>query len=144
MREISLSEFKRMKAATNRKLFLSFSIMLDGTMRINGKLKDKLTTNCINVFSIPDGTVVAIQSVESDAPDACRVSKDGNVKVPELQIDLEAANIKLPARYLAEWNDKLAFWQAEIDKEYCFRAAHKPDAKKKTNKTPHHRRKLPN
>lgn len=134
MREIDFSEFKRMKVTPNNKNVLAFSIMLDGTMRINSKLYKKRTTDYINVFSIPDGTIVAIKYVESDAPDACRVGTDGNAKVPALKEDLEAANIKLPARYIAEWCEKHEFWQAEINERYSFRPAKKKSTREKTNK----------
>lgn len=120
MKEINFSQFKLMKVAPKRATILAFTVMLDSTMRINGKLKEKLQSNYINIWSGPDGTVVLLGEAAADGLEACHVAKDGKVSIGELLKTLKALNVKLPAKFTVEWNEKEKKWQGELDLDYSF------------------------
>lgn len=120
MKEIDFSQFKLMEVGSKRTMTLAFSVMLDGTMRINEKLKEKLRPNYINIWSGPDGTIILLKAVASEATEACRIAKDGKARVPDLLKTLKNLKIKLPARFIAEWNEKEEKWQAELDPDFTF------------------------
>lgn len=79
MKEIDFRQFKLMEVEPKKTMILAFSVMLDGTMRINGKLKEKLQPNYINIWSGPDGTIILLKTVDFGEAEACRIAKDGKV-----------------------------------------------------------------
>jgi len=123
MEAIDFSQFRLMKAAPKRATILAFTVMLYNTMRINGKLKEKLQSKFINIWSGPDGTVILLGAVAAEAPEACRVFKDGKVNTSELLQTLKSLTVKVPARFIAEWNEKEKKWQGELDADFLSRCA---------------------
>jgi hypothetical protein len=118
MKEIDFSQFSLMKATPRRTTILAFSVTLDGAMRINNKLKERLQSKYVNIWSGPDGTVILLNTVPADNPEACRVSKDGKVSADELVQTLKAHEVTLPARFIVEWNGKEKMWQGELDTDF--------------------------
>lgn len=120
MKKIDLCEFELLTPDATRVSTLAVSVMLDGTVRLNGKLREKFTIPYVNLYTIEDGTVIALKPVNADSPKASYVKANGSLKSHSLKERLEAAKIKLPARYVAEWNEEYGFWQAELDPSYPF------------------------
>ena len=120
MKKIDISQFKLINAVPARTKALAFSVGIDGTIRINGKLIQKLQAKHINILSGPDGTVILLRAVSPDVSEACHVSKDGKVHIPDLMKTLRELAINLPARYVVEWNEDEEIWQGELDMDFSF------------------------
>lgn len=115
MKAMDFCRFKLMCALFEHASLPAFFIMPDGTLRINGKLREKLRAKHVLIQSSPDGRIVLIGAADGAAPEACRVSWDGKARAGHLAEILRASGVALPARYIAEWDAASSLWRCERD-----------------------------
>ncbi len=113
MKAMDFCRFKLICALFEHASLPAFFIMPDGTLRINGKLREKLRAKHVLIQSSPDGRIVLIGAADGAAPEACRVSWDGKARAGALAEILRASGVALPARYIAEWDEAASLWQCE-------------------------------
>ncbi|MDL2219496.1 hypothetical protein LJC04_04050 [Ruminococcaceae bacterium OttesenSCG-928-O06] len=116
---IDLNDF-HLIAPTPKKDVLAFSVFSDGALHLNGKLRQAIKTNGIQIRLHNTGKCFLLAECERSAPDAHVLPQNGRMRVPALPQELEGFGYKLPVRFLAQWDDSVNMWRAEHDASYMF------------------------
>lgn len=120
MKTIDLRDFQLVEPAVLGTGALAFSVMADGTLRINGKLQSAIKTSglCIRIHS--DRKTILLEEVAKENENAHFLARNGRVKTPELEESFSKTALKPPLRYAVEWNEAVGMWVGKYDRHYIF------------------------
>lgn len=137
---IHLEEFSIVLPPATRKKSLALSVMLDGTIRINGKLLQEMSAQYLFIRRHTDGKTILLQKTDQEEQ-AYMLPKTGTVKSDILQEELQQCNIPIPARYIVQWDDSINMWVGEYDPSHKFQNQSLFGKKTTFPRTPKKRRK---
>ena len=120
MDQTELGEFRLIRAAANRSTSLSFSVMMDGTLRLSKKLREQLKAQFVRIWMGPDGSRILLEVAGEDMDEICKVPANGYIKAGPLKEELKLAGVKLPAKYRVVWDGDVNLWRGDSDKEFEF------------------------
>lgn len=123
MPSIDLSQFHVVEVTTSQRSGLAFSVMLDHTLRLNGRLCEKIAPGFLRIHVGPGGTQLPLEPVERDQPNARSAPKSGTVHCKELIQALSATSknrIPLPAKYIVDWDEEIKMWVGVLDPDFHF------------------------
>lgn len=132
---INLEEFVTIFPVTRNKKTMAFSVMIDGTLRINGQLCSKLSPGFLHIRAHPRTGQILLQSSGIKTEAVCSAPKNGVVKTKDLHLLLKNCKITTPARYVVHWEEALDMWLAEHDPHYIFPAQTLKNKLRKPRKT---------
>lgn len=110
MTVINLEEFRLVTPKLDRLYSLSVSVMRDGRIHLNGKFMEKISSSYIFLRVNNDGTQILIEPLKEKLNDALGLPKSGDIRVTELNKDLEALGLRPPIYYAVTWNDEVGMW----------------------------------
>lgn len=134
MKNIDLSKFHLVEPTPNRITCLAFSVMADGTLRMNGKLQLQFKKSHVCIFTDDTGKQILLQEVTNEQTCARLVPKSGTVRAVELLPILKNNKTAIPARYHVEWNEGVQMWLGEVDTSYVFKIPKTSEKKLKTSR----------
>lgn len=134
MNTIDLRDFELIQPPVLGTGALAFSVMVDGTVRINGKLREKLDGDGLRIMVNRDGSQILLGMTDSNAHDAHKLPKNGTVRSAPLGGKQGKGHVKPPARYTAEWNEAQGVWLGLHDKHYIFPTHQNSPQKKLTRR----------
>lgn len=118
MKDIDLSRFRLVEPI--KMVTLAFSIMADGTVRMNSKFRSQFKNAYVCIFIDDSGKQILLQEVTGEQEGARAVPQNGTIRATELLPILKNHKIAIPARYSVERNEGVQRWLGEIDANYVF------------------------
>ncbi len=134
---LDLSSFESVEKIADSENIYAWSVMLDGTLRLNSRLTAKISPNSrsIAIYISSEGRQLIIRYTDAEDIYARVVNKSGNIRAKELMDQLGKRGVKLPARYCVTWNEEHGVWLGELDKHYKFAQTNANGAKAKRERT---------
>lgn len=99
---------------------LAFSVMMDDTVRVNGRLCAEISSKNLCIRIHPNKGHISLQQSDIKDRTTCSMPKSGVIKIPDLHGYVKKCKIGIPARYIAHWEDSLGMWIGEHDPHYVF------------------------
>lgn len=117
---INLEEFLIVSPTNRNGKVFAFSVMMDGTFRINGQLCAKVFPGYLRIRVHPSTGQILLQSSDIKTADTYSVPKSGIVKAPELYSLIKKCKITIPSRYIVHWDESFDMWMGEYNPHYIF------------------------
>lgn len=113
------SRCEQMEPTPSRVPVLALSIMRDGTLRLNEKLMEDLSTRTVCIWVDGSQKLLYLEKAAENTPKVCLISKNGQLRSESTMKALKKYGVAIPARFEVFDHDEDA-WALRYHPEHTF------------------------